>query len=56
MAVVHAFELMLYFCVIPIVSALFLTALITGPRPPTLDVHAGRAVPAPGAAGRSRWR
>jgi raffinose/stachyose/melibiose transport system permease protein len=33
-AVVHAFELMLYFCVIPIVSALFLTALITGPRRP----------------------
>ena len=33
-AVVHAFELMLYFCVIPIVSALFLTALITGPHRP----------------------
>ena len=33
-AVIHSFELMLYFCVIPIVSALFLAALITGPHRP----------------------
>ena len=33
-AVIHSFELMLYFCVIPIVAALFLTALISGPRRP----------------------
>ena len=50
-AVVPAFELMLYFCVIPIVSALFLTSLITGPRRPHLDIYAGSAVPAPGVAG-----
>jgi len=37
-AVIHSFELMLYFCVIPIVSALFLTALITGPRRPRWTV------------------
>jgi raffinose/stachyose/melibiose transport system permease protein len=33
-AVIHSFELMLYFCVIPILSALFLAGLITGPRRP----------------------
>ena len=37
-AVVHSFELMLYFCVIPIVMALFLTSLITGPRRPPWTV------------------
>ncbi len=37
-AVIHSFELMLYFCVIPIVSALFLAALITGPRRPAWTV------------------
>jgi len=37
-AVIHSFELMLYFCVIPIVSALFLAALITGLRRPSWTV------------------
>jgi raffinose/stachyose/melibiose transport system permease protein len=33
-AIIHSFVLMAYFCVIPIIVALFLTALMTGPRRP----------------------
>ncbi len=37
-AIVHSFELMLFFCVLPIVIALFMTALITGSRQPRWSV------------------
>ena len=33
-AIIHSFELMIFFCVLPVLTALFITALITGPRRP----------------------
>ena len=30
-AIVHSFELMIFFCVMPVLSALFLASLMTGP-------------------------
>jgi raffinose/stachyose/melibiose transport system permease protein len=37
-AILHSFELMIFFCVIPILVALLLTALMTGPRRPRLAI------------------
>jgi ABC-type sugar transport system permease subunit len=37
-AIVHSFELMIFFCVMPVLSALFLASLMTGPRRPRWTV------------------